>query len=104
MHVLLIIAVGLLLMAATALTFAGLLPFLLIVLVFGLGAGFFIFWIWMLVDAIQNRGLRDGEKVAWVLAIVFLHLLAAILYFFLGRPKRNQPLSPAVGLCQHATR
>ncbi len=49
----------------------------------------FLFWIWMLIDAIQNKGLSDGEKSGWVLAIVFLHFLAALLYLFIGRPKRN---------------
>ena len=53
-----------------------------------------IFWIWMLVDAIRNKGLSDGEKVGWVLAIVFLHFLGSLLYFFIGRPKR---LPPAIG-------
>ena len=48
-----------------------------------------VFWIWMLVAAIQNRGLSDGEKVGWVLAIVFLHFIGALLYFFIGHPKRN---------------
>lgn len=49
----------------------------------------FVFWIWMLIDAIQNRGLSEGEKIGWVLAIVFLHFLAALLYFFIGHPKRK---------------
>jgi preprotein translocase subunit YajC len=48
-----------------------------------------VFWIWMLVDAIQNKGLGDGEKVGWVLAIVFFHFIGSILYFFIGRPKRK---------------
>ena len=50
---------------------------------------FMAFWIWMLVHAIQNKGLSDGEKIGWVLAIVFLHFLGALLYFFIGRPKKN---------------
>ena len=53
-----------------------------------LGAVLCAFWIWMLVSAIVNRGLGDGEKVGWVLAIVFLHFLGALLYCFIGRPKR----------------
>ncbi len=48
----------------------------------------FVFWIWMLIDAIQNKGLTDGEKIGWVLAIVFLHIIGALLYFFIGRSKR----------------
>jgi len=47
----------------------------------------FAFWIWMLIHAITNRGLTDGEKIAWVLIILFLHFLGAVIYFFVGRPK-----------------
>jgi len=50
----------------------------------------FAFWIWMLVHAIQNKGLTDGEKVGWVLAIALVHFLGALLYFFIGRPKAKQ--------------
>ncbi len=46
-----------------------------------------IFWIWMLVHAIQNKGLSDMEKLLWVLVILFTNLLGAILYFFIGKPK-----------------
>jgi Phospholipase_D-nuclease N-terminal len=53
----------------------------------------FAFWIWMLIDAIQNKGLTDGEKIGWVLAIVLLHFLGGLLYLFIGRPKRNTPLT-----------
>ena len=47
----------------------------------------FVFWIWMLVHAATNTGLGDGEKVAWVLVILFLHFLGALIYFIFGRPK-----------------
>ena len=52
-----------------------------------------VFWIWMLISAIQNKGLTEGEKVAWVLVIALLHLLGSILYFFIGHPKRKTPLN-----------
>jgi hypothetical protein len=48
----------------------------------------FIFWIWMLVHAVTNRGLGDGEKIAWVLVILFTHFIGAAIYFFIGRPKQ----------------
>lgn len=48
-----------------------------------------VFWIMMLVSAIQNKGLTDGEKTGWVLAIVFFHFIGSLLYFFIGRPKRH---------------
>ena len=53
----------------------------------------FVFWIWMLISAVQNKGLTEGEKIAWVLVIVFLHWLGALLYFFVGHPKRKMPLT-----------
>jgi len=53
-----------------------------------------IFWIWMLISAVQNKGLSEGEKIAWVLILVFVHLLGAILYFFIGHPKRHTPWLP----------
>lgn len=65
--------------------FAVFLPFILAV---------FIFWIWMLISAVQNKGLTEGEKIAWVLILVFVHFLGAILYFFVGHPKRHTPLPP----------
>jgi hypothetical protein len=47
----------------------------------------FVFWIWMLIHAATNRGLSDGEKIAWVLIVLFLHFLGALIYFIVGRPK-----------------
>lgn len=61
------------------------------------GLAMFAFWIWMLVHAAQNKGLSDGEKVAWVLIIALVHFLGALVYFFVGRPKANEvkPTQPA---------
>jgi cytochrome c oxidase assembly factor CtaG len=65
--------------------FAGVagLVFLIISLVFTLLC--FVFWIWMLVDCIQNQGLSSTEKIVWVLVIIFLHALGALIYFLVGR-------------------
>ncbi len=62
---------------------------LFLILFFGsLALALTIFWVWMLIDAIQNKRLTDGEKIGWVLAIVFLHFIGAALYFFIGRSKQ----------------
>jgi Phospholipase_D-nuclease N-terminal len=53
----------------------------------GLGLLACVFWIWMLIHAITNRGLDSVEKLIWVLVILFLHFLGALIYFFVGRPK-----------------
>jgi hypothetical protein len=47
-----------------------------------------ILWIWMLVHAILNKGLTDHERLIWVLVIVFTHLIGALIYLFLGWPKK----------------
>ena len=52
-----------------------------------IGLLIFIFWIWMLIHAITNKGLSDGEKIVWVLVVIFLHFIGAIIYFFLGKPR-----------------
>ena len=56
--------------------------------------GLMVFYVWMLISAIQNPALGDGEKIGWVLAIIFLQILGALLYFFIGHPKRHQPPPP----------
>ena len=55
----------------------------------------FAFWIWMLISAVQNKGLTDGEKIAWVLVVALLHFLGALIYFFVGHPQRKTPLAAA---------
>ncbi len=64
---------------------------LLILIVLPLFLAISGFWIWMLVSAITNKGLADGEKVGWVIAIALLHFIGALLYLFIGYPKRNAP-------------
>ena len=44
-----------------------------------------IFWLWMLIDCLQNRRIQGVEKLVWVLVILFLHVLGAVLYFAIGR-------------------
>ncbi|EFH87500.1 PLDc N-terminal domain-containing protein [Ktedonobacter racemifer] len=47
------------------------------------------FWLWMMVDCILNKSLRDTEKVLWFLLIFFTQIAGAIIYFIIGRTKRN---------------
>jgi len=48
----------------------------------------FVFWIWMLIDCLQNGRLEGTEKIVWILVIVFLHFLGALIYYFVGREQR----------------
>ena len=53
-------------------------------MIFGLlGILYFIFWIWMFIDCLQNSHLQGTEKLIWVLVLLFLHLIGPILYFFI---------------------
>ena len=60
---------------------------------FGLFAGFglivlaavlflFVFWIWMIIDCLKRDFKKDVEKIVWILVLIFLHLLGAIIYYF----------------------
>ena len=62
----------------------GLLAFLVAAVI---GLACFAFWLWMLIHAITNKGVRDTEKIVWVIVIIFLPFLGSLIYFFVGRPK-----------------
>ena len=73
-------------------TWAGLIliPMLLLILVTC------AFWIWMVVDCLTNNGLQGNDKIVWVLVILFTHFIGALIYFFIGRPKRHQFIPPPI--------
>ncbi len=46
-------------------------------------------WIWMLVDCLTSD-LPSTDKLTWTLVILFLHVLGAVLYLTIGRPRRGR--------------
>lgn len=66
---------------------AGIIGLFLIALVGGFAIASSIFWIWMLIHAITNRGLDSVEKLIFVIVILCLHFVGGLIYFFIGRPK-----------------
>lgn len=50
--------------------------------------GVAVFWMWMLVDLLQRKKFDD--KLVWLVALIFLNLLGAILYYFLVYSKRRK--------------
>jgi hypothetical protein len=46
-----------------------------------------IFFIWMLVDCIQNTGLDSTKKIIWVLVILLVPIIGPLIYYFVGRGK-----------------
>ena len=45
------------------------------------------FWVWMVVDC-ANAPMDSGDKTAWILILLFTHLLGAALYYFIPRRER----------------
>ncbi len=65
---------------------AGFAGFGLVMLLLALLAS--VFWIWMLIDCLTSS--REAvEKIIWLLVIFFLHILGALIYFFVGRTPRR---------------
>ena len=62
---------------------------LLSLVVLALGAMGTIFWIWMLAECATRERSEGNHKVAWILIIIFTHLIGAALYFFIRRPARR---------------
>jgi len=67
-----------------------LLPLLGFVVIGGVLGGLFglltfIFWLWMLIDAIKNPRLDGTQRVIWVLVIFFLPCVGSLIYYFAGR-------------------
>jgi len=48
----------------------------------------FVFWIWMLVDALMRKKFQD--KLIWILVIIFLHFIGALIYYFLVYKKAKR--------------
>ena len=48
-----------------------------------------IFWIWMLIEA-ATKEPTTGDKILWVLIIIFTHVIGALIYFFVKyNPRRR---------------
>jgi len=46
------------------------------------GVLLFLFWLWMLIDCLKRDFKKDHEKIVWVLVMAFLHILGALVYYF----------------------
>ena len=52
------------------------------------------FWIWMLVDCLNNQNLSGSQRCCWALFILFAHLIGAIAYAIVLRTSQTIPLVP----------
>jgi len=42
---------------------------------------FVVLWIWMLVDCAKRNFRNTGEKIIWIVALVFLHWIGIVVYY-----------------------
>ena len=47
---------------------------------------FFIFWLWMLIDAIR---FEEEHKAMWIVLLIFVQI-TAIIYYFVRKRKRQK--------------
>ncbi len=62
-------------------------PVLLLVFL-AIGLMSIAFWVWMLVDCIQNEPSEGNDKIVWVVVIALTGWIGALIYFFARRPTR----------------
>lgn len=54
----------------------------------------FVFWIWMLIDALSRKNYdTENERLLWCLVVFLGHWLGALIYFFLVKKKKDPPTS-----------
>jgi hypothetical protein len=47
----------------------------------------FVFWLWALIDILKSE-FTGSNKIVWLLMVVFVPLIGAILYYFIGREQK----------------
>ena len=51
--------------------------------------GAMVFWIWALIDCINNESTEGNERIVWVVVIAVTHWIGALIYLVTRRPKRK---------------
>lgn len=47
------------------------------------------FWVWMLIDCLFNQRMRNGNKIFWVILILFTQFFGALCYYIIKCSHRN---------------
>jgi len=57
-----------------------------------IAVGFFLFWLWVLVDCLTKEPSFGNQKLVWALVILLLYVIGAFVYVFARRPSRIREL------------
>jgi len=66
-----------------------LLVILIGIAIIALGIFLFVFWILMIIDCATRKFKDNTDKVVWIIVIVFLHIIGAIIYYFVIKRKNK---------------
>ena len=58
--------------------------------IIGFAIFLFVFWILMIVDCATRKFKNDIEKVVWILILIFVHILGAIIYYFVVKRQNKR--------------
>jgi hypothetical protein len=53
----------------------------------------FLIWIWALVDVLRTPDesmFQTGNRLIWVIVIVFTYVVGALIYWAIGKPVRRR--------------
>jgi len=54
----------------------------------------FVFWVWMLIDALSRKNYdHENDRLLWCLVVFLGSWLGALLYFFLIRQKKGSGMA-----------
>lgn len=49
-----------------------------------------IFWVFMIIECATKEAGTGNTKIVWIIIVVFTHIIAALLYYFVRRPERQR--------------
>jgi hypothetical protein len=47
-----------------------------------------LFWIWCIIDVVNNEPAEGNDKIIWLLIVIFLQALGGLIYILARRPER----------------
>jgi hypothetical protein len=65
----------------------GILMFFLVLAMIAFAIFLFVFWILMIIDCVTRKFKNDTDKIVWILVLILIHILGAVIYYFVV--KRN---------------
>ncbi len=63
---------------------------LLFLSLFVAGIALTIFWVFMIIDCVKNEPSTGNDRVVWLLVLFFLHVIGAVIYYYVRKVPREK--------------